>query len=121
MSYRPHGRARVNPSNPQAFAVCDRCGTFYNRIDLTTQMDWAGTRLVSKNLEVCSSCLDQPAPFKRAFTLPPDPVPVRDPRPHDRSNANDSFIATEGGSPIADETEAPFVTETSTALELLDP
>lgn len=119
MSYRPHGRARVNPNAPQAFAVCDRCGTFYNRVDLTTQMDWAGTRLVSKNLAVCSGCLDQPAPFKRAFTLPPDPVPIRDPRPMDFAEVRDNFIVTDGGERITDDTSAPLVTSTTTGIDLL--
>lgn len=119
MSYRPHGRARVNPNAPQAFAVCDRCGTFYNRVDLTTQMDWAGTRLVSKNLAVCSGCLDEPAPFKRAFTLPPDPVPIRDPRAMDFAEVRDNFIVTNDGVRITDNSASPLVTSTTTGIDLL--
>lgn len=121
MTWRPHSHARVDANNPRAFAICDRCGSTYNRVNLRAQQEWAGTRIVSKNILVCASCWDPPTPFLRVFTLPPDPVPVVDPRPLDRSNANDSFIATEGGDVIADETDAPFVTETTTAIDLLDP
>lgn len=116
----PHGRARVNPRAPQAFAVCDRCGFQYNHVDLQWQMEWAGTRLVNKNLLVCSSCLDPPTPFLRTYVLPADPVPIKDPRAPDLTHARDNFLVTEGGTVITDDTGDGITTETTTASLLLD-
>ena len=43
MSYASKaGRARISSSNPQALAICDRCGLTYNHCDLNFQYDWAG-------------------------------------------------------------------------------
>lgn len=76
---RPHGRARVNPSHPEAFAHCERCGFLRNLVDLQNQTEWAGTRLISKNLQVCSGCLDDPNEQFRHQIIPPDPRPVPNP------------------------------------------
>lgn len=81
MSHRPHGRARVDPSNPSAFGVCDRCYLLYNLVDLRYQYEWRGPRLANTGLRVCWICMDKPCIFLRPVTLPPDPVPVIDPRP----------------------------------------
>jgi hypothetical protein len=89
---RPHGRARVDPQSPEAFAVCDRCRMLYNRVDLKWQHQYAGNRLVNIRLLVCGRCLDKPHEFNRPLVLPPDPVPVADPRP-------DNYAAAEGPAP----------------------
>ncbi len=34
------GRASTNASNPQAHAICDRCGFRYNHVNLKWQYDW---------------------------------------------------------------------------------
>jgi len=79
---RAHGRARVDPQNPQAFAVCDRCGKRRNHVDLTWQHEWQGNQLVNLRILVChDTCLDKPHEFTRPPLLPPDPVPIKDPRP----------------------------------------
>jgi hypothetical protein len=70
------GRARINARKPSAFAVCMRCGIWYNRVDLNFQWDWAGAQLQNKYLLVCSHCLDIPQEQLRAIVLPADPVPV---------------------------------------------
>ena len=44
------GRARTSPSNPQAFAVCDRCGIWYNHVDLKYQFEWRGATL--QNIQI---------------------------------------------------------------------
>ena len=49
MSY-PHGRAKVDASNPRAFGVCDRCGFLYNHKDLRWQYDYRGRSL--QNLRI---------------------------------------------------------------------
>lgn len=76
------GRARVSAKNPQAFGVCDRCGIWYNLVDLVWQYDWRGTSLQNLWIRVCKrTCLDVPQEQLRAIQLPADPVPVWQPRP----------------------------------------
>lgn len=82
MPWRPHGRARVNAKAPSGWSVCDRCGLLYNLIDLVWQYDWRGTQLTNIRLKVCTvTCLDKPYEGRRPLKLPPDPVPLKDPRP----------------------------------------
>lgn len=80
MAYRPHGRARVDRRDPRAHAICDRCGFLFNHEDLQWQYEWAGARTQNQNLLVCDQCLDDLQEQLRVFTLPPDPVPIHDPR-----------------------------------------
>lgn len=81
MSYASQaGRARTNASNPRAFAVCDRCGIWYNHDALRFQFDWAGTTMINKQLLVCARCLDKPQQQLRTIIIPADPVPIRNPR-----------------------------------------
>jgi len=89
MSYASKaGRARVSAKNPQAQGVCDRCGIWYNLVDLQWQFDWRGTALQNLWLRVCGRCLDTPQEQLRAIQLPADPVPVWQPRP-------ENFVADE--------------------------
>lgn len=81
MTWRFHGKARVDPSKPQAFGVCDRCSFLYNRVDLTWQFDWRGNSLQNIRLLVCCKCLDKPFELQRPLKLPPDPEVIRDARP----------------------------------------
>jgi hypothetical protein len=76
-----YGRATINPTAPEAVGVCDRCGFLYNLRNLRFQFDWAGTGMINKQLRVCSRCYDDPQEQLRAITLPPDPMPVWQPRP----------------------------------------
>lgn len=74
------GRARASSRNPRAFAVCDRCGMWYNHPDLRWQFDWAGASLINKRLLVCTPCYDVPQQQLRAIVIPADPVPIVQPR-----------------------------------------
>ena len=78
MANRPHPRhARTNPRAPSGWATCQKCGFIYNLVDLETQYEWAGLRLVSLNLQVCSiTCLDVPQRQLGSIVLPPDPEPL---------------------------------------------
>src|SRR5882762_2491349 len=79
---RPHGRAQISQSHPRALAVCDRCGFMFNHDDLQWQWDWLqGPRLFNLRILVCRTCLDVPQESGRTIVLPPDPVPVANPRP----------------------------------------
>lgn len=53
----------------------------YNRTDLAWQFDWEGPRLQNLRLLVCSRCMDKPFEHNRPIVVPPDPVPVKNPRP----------------------------------------
>lgn len=77
---RPHGRAKISRSKPQAQACCDRCGFRYAHTDLHWQFDWTGPRLQNLYLLVCQSCLDKPQENIRTIVLPPDPRPIANPR-----------------------------------------
>lgn len=78
---RAHGRASVDPSNPRAFACCDRCQIWFNHADLRYQHDYRGRNLRNLRLLVCENCYDQPQPQLRPRIIPPDPLPIKDPRP----------------------------------------
>lgn len=76
-----YGRATINPSDPRALGVCDRCGALYNLHQLRFQFQWAGTAMINKQVRVCPTCYDKPSEFLRTIILPPDPPPVWQPRP----------------------------------------
>ena len=68
--------ARVDPTNPEAFAQCDRCSFWCNRSKLVWQYEWAGMALYSKGILVCDRCYDTPDEQLRTVILPPDPPPI---------------------------------------------
>lgn len=78
---RPHGRAQTSRTWPRAHAVCDRCGFRYNHDQLKTQPYWAGPQLQIKNILVCETCWDVPQENIRTIIIPPDPIPIDNPRP----------------------------------------
>jgi len=100
MAWRFSGRARTDPHNPKAFAVCDRCGIWYNHVDLQWQHDFRGNKLVNIRLLVCQRCLDKPFELNRPLKLPPDPPPVMDARP-------EQFYVDEAGSAGTPESNVP--------------
>lgn len=93
---RPHGRARVSTRNPQAFAICDRCGFLYNHIRLSWQFDYAGASLINKRILVCDTCNDVPQSQLRNIILPADPVPVQNARIQAYKSAETTERTTSG-------------------------
>jgi hypothetical protein len=79
-SFAPKGHATVDPQAPAAFAICECCGFQYNHRDLAWNMQWHGRELRSTGHLHCPTCLDVPNPQLRPFVLPPDPVPILNPR-----------------------------------------
>lgn len=75
------GYARVDPQRPRAFGVCDGCGAWYNRNDLRVQYEYMGDSLGDTGQRYCRRCLSKPQPQLKPVLLPPDPVPISDPRP----------------------------------------
>jgi len=90
------GRARTSAKNPQAHAICDRCGFRYNHVDLRWQFDWRGTSLQNIRLLVCNSCTDEAQQQLRAIVIPADPVPIVNPRIQDFVRAETNNRATSG-------------------------
>ena len=90
------GRARTSPSNPQAHAICDRCGFRYNHSSLSWQFDWRGASLQNIRLLVCNSCMDTPQNQLRAIVVPADPTPIQNPRVQDFVAASSMDRVTSG-------------------------
>jgi hypothetical protein len=91
------GRARTSAKKPEAFAVCDRCGIWHNRVSLQWQSDWRGTSLQNLWILVCRRCLDTPQEQLRAIQLPADPVPVWQPRIEDFAGDETDYRSTVPG------------------------
>ena len=90
------GRSRVSARNPQAQAVCDRCGIWHTHAMLNWQFDWAGSSLINKRLLVCCGCMDVPQQQLRAIVIPADPVPIQNPRVEYLVNAETNYRTTTG-------------------------
>lgn len=103
------GYAVVDPYNLDAFAICDRCSMLYNHSDLTWQYEWVGTSLTNLRWLVCHRCLDVPNPQNRTIRIPPDPLPIENPR---RGNIGQSVasarVISKGPPAINPETGMPF-------------
>lgn len=75
------GHFILDPLNPEAYGICDRCSGMYNHSHLRPQKKLNGNTVVTTTLMVCSRCEDPLTPFKRNIPIPPDPLPVKNPRP----------------------------------------
>lgn len=82
MNYNnPHGKyVTIDPRHPKALGICDLTGFVFRRQDLVKQMEWRGNALVWTGFYVGKPFLDTPNEQNRPPILPPDPVPVVDPR-----------------------------------------
>jgi len=116
MPWRPHGRAEVDSSNPKGWSTCDRCGFNYNLFRLSYQYQWAGTDLINLRLRVCPTCMDTPSEFLRTIIIPPDPLPLIDPRPEPYVLDEVDYRATEDGDQRVTEADEDRVLD-STASE----
>jgi hypothetical protein len=86
------GFARTNATNPQAHAICDRCGFRYNFVDLQWQFDWRGASLQNIRILVCRDCLDTPQEQLRAIVVPADPTPIMNARVETFQEASTDYI-----------------------------
>jgi len=103
------GRAKTSATNPQAHAICDRCGFRYNLVNLRWQYDWRGTSLQNIRLLVCNPCYDEPQQQLRAIVVPADPVPVANPRVQDFVTAETNNRFTSGGDTVDPTTNIPVI------------
>ena len=76
------GAVRINPKNPEAVAMCDGCGFWVMSSELRQQYDFRGGWTPEPTgIFVCKTCNDVPQPYYQRQVLPPDPVPLANPRP----------------------------------------
>lgn len=104
------GRAKTSATNPQAHAICDRCGFRYNHVNLRWQFDWRGTSLQNIKMLVCDPCYDEPQQQLRAIVVPADPVPIMNPRLQDFVTAETDNIFAPYGLPTDPTTGIPVPT-----------
>jgi hypothetical protein len=97
-----YGRASVSRRWPRAHAICERCGGRFNHDQLQWQFQWNGPRLQNLRILVCRSCLDVPQEQLRTIILPPDPVPIENPRP-ELSTAIYASLREDGGSALREQ------------------
>ena len=109
---RPHGKVKIQRSAPRAQAICDRCGFAYNHYNLRWQYDWIGPKLLNERILVCQSCYDVPQEQLRTIVIPPDPIPVDNPRP-EAFNLADSPISYQGFDPATMVPGSPLGTNTA--------
>lgn len=86
--------------NPEGMGVCDGCAFWVNHKNLRKHMVYrGGTTPVWDGLLVCATCDDvpNPAPQFSRLTLPPDPVPIINPRPEQPTNSGFGYLVTENG------------------------
>jgi hypothetical protein len=70
------GKALIDSEYPQRTAICERCGTLHNLINLSPQYRWSGFRLVNTGYLVCSQCLDEPIQQEQTVVITADPPPA---------------------------------------------
>ena len=100
----------VDPRHPEAAGVCDRGGEVRRRRDLLPEMMWSGGKLIPTGFLSCRQHMDLPNPqFGGQRALPPDPVPVRDPRPiNDPPQFYQVPLLDAQGVPLLDATGSPL-------------
>src|SRR5262245_59437309 len=79
-NFAPKGHAHVDPRSPRAFGICDMCGFLYSHSDLRWEMQYFGQFINKTGFLVCPTCWDTPNPQLKPKVLPPDPVPILNPR-----------------------------------------
>lgn len=90
-----YNRARVSARRPESLARCDRCSFVWNLRDLRFQSYYQGPTLQNTNVLVCPDCLDIPNEQTRTTIIPPDPVPLLNPRPENYAQEIPTFFVSE--------------------------
>lgn len=83
---RPHPRyAATDPTHPEGWGTCDRCGFVWNLRKFQWQYDWRGIQLQNLNTLICPNCVDKPQRQLGSVILTPDPIPLLNARPEQYS------------------------------------
>jgi hypothetical protein len=87
MTYNFYGKGfPASTGNIEPTGICDGTGFLHRKRDLVKQMEWRGNRLVWTGFLVGKDYVDTPNEQLRTPVLPPDPIPVRQPRPYQPNN-----------------------------------
>ena len=109
MSYASQsGRAKTSATNPQAHAICDRCGFRYNHAELKWQYDWRGAMIQNIKILVCDTCYDTPQEQLRSIVVPADPTPIINARTQDFETAETNYQTVSAPPVIDPETGIPI-------------
>lgn len=90
----------IDPTDPHAVGVCDYCSFWVLHKDLKKALEYRGGSVpVWNGMLVCTKCYDipNPAPQFKRMALPPDPVPVQNPRVEQTVNSGYGYWVTEDG------------------------
>ncbi len=80
MAWRYHGCFVPDPYRGRAHGQCDRCNRQWALNDLQYQYDFRGDTGTKTRGRVFPEGMDKPYEGNRPVKIPPDPVPVLDPR-----------------------------------------
>ena len=105
-------RARVHARHPESLGRCDRCAAVWNLKTLRFQYYYQGPTLQNTFMLVCRDCLDIPNPQTRTIVIPPDPLPVLNPRIEAYAQEIASYLSTEDDDVLTTEDGYPLITET---------
>lgn len=98
--------AEVDSENPNAFAMCGRCGFLTNIDKMVWQYSYEGS-MSPQNTQILtcgrSGCLDPLNAQDAPIILPPDPLPVFNARPYPYTLEESSWLLTEDGSILTTE------------------
>lgn len=98
-------------NNIRPLGQCDLCAFVFHLDELQYQMEYRGMQLQSTGWLRCPPCMDIPQPQMKPIILPPDPVSVQNARPVNYDQANNDYLATQGGDHIVEEDEDPIVAQ----------
>ncbi len=120
MNRRFFTRVDINPLNPEARGICDRCGQQYTLSVLRFQKQYMGGFLQNKGILVCRSCYDIPSEFLKTITNLIDPPAIYNVRSEPYAIDEDgsyittwSFLVDENHNLLADENGNPLVSSAS--------
>jgi len=111
------GRAKTSATNPQAHAICDRCGFRYNHAELKWQYDWRGAMIQNIRILVCDTCYDTPQEQLRSIVVPADPTPIVNARVQDFAAAESNYQTVTQPPTIDPETGIPIPGNTTLTTE----
>lgn len=104
-------RARISSRNPASLGRCDRCAFVYNLRELRFQYYWRGPTLQNTQFLVCPSCLDVPNQQDRTIVIPPDPLPLINPRVEDYAIETTNWLTTQDGQALLQEDGQAILTQ----------
>lgn len=94
-------RTSVNPGYPEAWGTSDRNGMIGTRAKMQFQRDWRGNKIINTRVLVHPDELDKPQRQLGSLTLPPDPPPIKYPKPENYSIDEQVFDISAAYSAVA--------------------